>query len=177
LINETAWHACLGRTDLLDRSVSRRAFYFLFFSASSASRWASTSAISAATMSVSNPQEAAVGIVAVGGDDAARRRSGGERRASIGRRARSKVVLVMMPLGRGSRSRCPRRSSPRRWCGSAVPTAPAQAVKRARLVPIPDEGSSWTVIGERLPLTSDYIGRGQRTFAQERIDGLLRAAS
>jgi transposase len=51
-------------------------------------------------------------------------------------------------------------------------TAPASAVKRARLILMLDEGLSWSVIGERLPCTADYIGRWKRRFAQERLAGL-----
>jgi transposase len=35
-----------------------------------------------------------------------------------------------------------------------------------------DEGLSWSVIGERLPCTPDYIGRWKGRFAQERMAGL-----
>jgi transposase len=35
-----------------------------------------------------------------------------------------------------------------------------------------DEGLSWSVIGERLPCTPDYIGRWKRRFAEERMAGL-----
>ena len=50
--------------------------------------------------------------------------------------------------------------------------APASAVKRARLILMLDEGLSWSVIGERLPCTPDYIGRWKGRFAQERMAGL-----
>lgn len=51
-------------------------------------------------------------------------------------------------------------------------SAPVSAVKRARLILMLDEGLSWSVIGERLPCTPDYIGRWKRRFAEERMAGL-----
>lgn len=50
--------------------------------------------------------------------------------------------------------------------------APAADVKRARLIMMLDEGLSWTLIGERLPCTPDYISRWKRRFEQERLAGL-----
>jgi Homeodomain-like domain-containing protein len=44
-------------------------------------------------------------------------------------------------------------------------------VKRARLILMLDEGLSWSVIGERLPCTPDYIGRWKRRFVEERLAG------
>jgi transposase len=51
-------------------------------------------------------------------------------------------------------------------------SAPASAVKRARLILMLDEGLSWSAIGERLPCTPDYIGRWKRRFVEERMAGL-----
>ncbi len=51
-------------------------------------------------------------------------------------------------------------------------SAPASAVKRARLILMLDEGLSWSVIGDRLPCSPDYIGRWKRRFAEERMAGL-----
>ena len=51
-------------------------------------------------------------------------------------------------------------------------SARASAVKRARLILMLDEGLSWSVIGERLPCTPDYIGRWKRRFVAERMAGL-----
>ena len=51
-------------------------------------------------------------------------------------------------------------------------SAAASAVKRARLILMLDEGLSWSVIGERLPCTPDYIGRWKRRFVEERMAGL-----
>lgn len=53
-----------------------------------------------------------------------------------------------------------------------VRTAPASAVKRARLILMLDDGLSWSVIGERLPCTPDYINRWRRRFVEERMAGL-----
>jgi len=51
-------------------------------------------------------------------------------------------------------------------------TAPAADVKRARLIMLLDEGLSWSMIGERLPCTPDYINRWKRRFERERLGGL-----
>jgi transposase len=51
-------------------------------------------------------------------------------------------------------------------------TAPASDVKRARLIMMLDEGLSWTLIGERLPCTPDYISRWKKRFDEERMAGL-----
>jgi len=53
-----------------------------------------------------------------------------------------------------------------------VRTAPAADVKRARLIMMLDEGLSWSVIGERLPCTADYISRWKGRFERERMAGL-----
>jgi transposase len=50
--------------------------------------------------------------------------------------------------------------------------APAADVKRARLIMMLDEGLSWSVIGEQLPCTPDYISRWKRRFERERMAGL-----
>jgi transposase len=50
--------------------------------------------------------------------------------------------------------------------------APAADVKRARLIMLLDEGLSWSMIGERLPCTPDYINRWKRRFERERLGGL-----
>ena len=42
----------------------------------------------------------------------------------------------------------------------------------ARLILMLDEGLSWSMIGERLPCTPDYIGRWKRRFVEERMAGL-----
>ena len=51
-------------------------------------------------------------------------------------------------------------------------TARASDVKRARLIMMLDEGLSWTLIGERLPCTPDYISRWKKRFESERMAGL-----
>jgi len=51
-------------------------------------------------------------------------------------------------------------------------SARASAVKRARLILMLDDGLSWSVIGERLPCSPDYIGRWKRRFVEQRMAGL-----
>jgi transposase len=50
--------------------------------------------------------------------------------------------------------------------------AAAAEVKRARLIIMLDQGVSWSVMGELLPCTPDYINRWKRRFDQERLGGL-----
>jgi transposase len=50
--------------------------------------------------------------------------------------------------------------------------AAAADVKRARLVIMLDQGSSWSSIGRELPCTPDYISRWKGRFEAERLGGL-----
>jgi transposase len=51
-------------------------------------------------------------------------------------------------------------------------SATAADVKRARLILMLDEGSSWSTISARLPCTPDYISRWKGRFEAERLGGL-----
>lgn len=55
-------------------------------------------------------------------------------------------------------------------------SAPASAMKRARLILMLDEDLSWSMIGSRLSYTPDYIDRWKRRFTEERMAGLCTAS-
>ncbi len=55
-------------------------------------------------------------------------------------------------------------------------SAPASAMKRARLILMLDEDLSWSMIGGRLLYTPDYIDRWKRRFTEERMAGLCTAS-